>query len=80
MRENQTFISIDQDILAVADRGNSGNLVLCGHRQIPDRISVAEYGQEEFTFPFHGGLLYYSESEEVALGNKKQHPGGSGSP
>ena len=36
-------------------------------RSIPDRISVAEYGQEEFTFSLPWRATVYSESEEVAL-------------
>ena len=36
-------------------------------RSIPDRVSVTEHDQEEFTFSLPWRATVYSESEEVAL-------------
>ena len=43
-------------------------------RSIPDRVSVTEHDQEEFTFSLPWRATVYSESEEVALGNKSNIP------
>ena len=43
-------------------------------RSIPDRVSVTEHAQEEFTFSLPWRATVYSESEEVALGNKSNIP------
>ena len=43
-------------------------------KSIPDRISVTEHDREEFTFSLPWRATVYSESEEVALGNKSNIP------
>ena len=43
-------------------------------RSIPDRVSVTEHDQEEFTFSLPWRATVYSESVEVALGFKSNLP------